>query len=158
MAINRSYTFSDGTTVGLRGVPPLMVEEVLNSETGKPRVPRVPVQRAGVDRMEDNPDDPAYTAALNAFEQAKQKRVLRFVALRAVADDPPPEFTEEALPFLPDGAGTKDIKYMWIASMLQDEDEVKSFVAAALGQTMTTPEGIAESEAAFPGDGERAGD
>lgn len=152
MAIDRTYVFSDKTTVTLRPISPLTLQHITSMEAGKPAIPMVEVVIAGKkQKAQANPNDPDYLAALTAWEQEKQKRTLIFIATKGVAEDPPKASMDEYLAYMPD-AKQIDLKYMWVTEHLHDQDEITAFLNAALGQTVATEEGIAEAAAAFPGD------
>lgn len=155
----RSYTFSDGTEVEIRDVPSLALEHILNSEAGKPTVPMVEVAIArGHKRKEPNPNDPAYQGALAVWNAQKQKRTMMFLITKGVKDDPPEEFIEEYVQYLPDGASREELKYLWLADKLEDEREIARLTETLLSQTTVTEEGLEEAAAKFPRDGERRPD
>lgn len=157
MAVDRSYTFPDGTTVELLPVPPLTLEHIVNSEAGKPKPPTI---RVGTNRRaEANPDDPTFKVALTAWEQGKQKRVLLYLAVHGVKTDPPEDFMDEHAMYLDPSASFDEMKYLWLASKLPDGAEIARFIEAVTSQTTVTEAAIQEAEDAhFQGDGERAAD
>lgn len=167
------YTFSDGTTVHLRGIPPLMLIAA-QSDVGKPQPPKRIVNMAGggkreVERKDNEPvlseeeiealKDPKkreeerayreYRLALAQWENDAQLRMARIVFLQGVEEGPGAEDVAlwRAIGFRDDF----EIKYAWLASKLRTFDEVSDFFDTVIGLTMPTDEGIEQAEALFQG-------
>lgn len=179
-----TYTFADGTTVRLSGIPPLMFIGV-QSTVGRPEPPKRTVHLAGggrqeVPRGDDEPllseaeiaalDDPQrqaeerayrqYRLALRQWELDGEYRIARLVLLMGVADGPPAE--EVALLRAIGFSDPYDLKYAWLASKLRDQGEIERFYEAVLGLTIPTEAGQAEARTMFQsalarGDGGVAG-
>lgn len=156
--MERIYTFADGTDVLMAEVPSLVIEHILNNEAGKPSVPVVEVVIRGHKRKQTNPDDPDYQAAVERWQQQKQKRLLKFLITKGVQDDPPEDFIEEYAQFLPDDATPEDFKYLWLAAKLDTDAEIARFTEALMSQTTITEGGLEEAAAKFPGDSGRDAD
>lgn len=179
-----TFTFADGTTVRLRGIPPLMFIGV-QSTAGRPQPPKRTVRLAGggvqdVPRGDDEPllseeeiaalDDPqrqaeerayrAYRLALRQWQTDAEYRIARLLFLMGVEDGPPAE--EVALLRAIGFSDPYDLKYAWLASKLRDQGEIERFYEAVLGLTIPTEAGQAEARALFQsalarGDGGLAG-
>jgi hypothetical protein len=179
-----TFTFADGTTVRLRGIPPLMFIGV-QSTAGRPQPPTRTVRLAGggvqdVPRQDDEPllsegeiaalDDPQrqaeerayrqYRLALRQWETDAEYRIARLLFLMGVEDGPPAE--DVALLRAIGFSDPYDLKYAWLASKLTDEGEIERFYEAVLGLTIPTEAGQAEARALFQsalarGDGGLAG-
>ena len=174
-----TYTFADGTTVRLRGIPPLMFIGV-QSTAGRPQPPKRTVHLAGggvqeVPRGDDEPllseaeiaalDDPQrqaeerayrqYRLALRQWETDAEYRIARLVLLMGVVDGPPAE--DVALLRAIGFDDPYDLKYAWLASKLTDEGEIERFYEAVLGLTLPTQAGQAEARELFPGAVARGG-
>lgn len=155
MQAERIFTFPDGTSVETMDVPSTTVEHILNSEAGKPPVPIVEVTLAGkYKRREANPKDPDYLLALQAWEAAKQKRVMLFVVAKGVKDEPPEDFVAEYAMYLPEGAPMEEFKYLWLSPKLEGEGVIEAFIEHLLSQTAVTEAGVQEAADRFQGSGE----
>lgn len=175
-----TFTFADGTTVRLRGIPPLMFIGV-QSSAGRPQPPTRTVRLAGggvqeVPRGDDEPllsedeiaalDDPQrqaeerayrqYRLALRQWQTDAEYRIARLLFLMGVADGPPAE--DVALLRAIGFADPYDLKYAWLASKLSDQAEIERFYEAVLGLTIPTEAGQAEARELFQSALARGGD
>lgn len=175
-----TFTFADGTTVRLRGIPPLMFIGV-QSTAGRPQPAKRTVRLAGggvqeVPRGDDEPllsedeiaalDDPQrqaeerayrqYRLALRQWQTDAEYRIARLLFLMGVADGPPAE--DVALLRAIGFADPYDLKYAWLASKLVDQAEIERFYEAVLGLTIPTEAGQAEARELFQGALARGGD
>jgi hypothetical protein len=168
-----TFTFADGTTVRLRGIPPLMFVS-MQSTTDRPQPPKRIVRLAGggvqeVPRQDDEPllseeeiaalADPQrqaeerayrqYRLALAQWEVNAQYRIARTLFLMGVEDGPPAE--DVALLRAIGFSDPYDLKYAWLASKLTDEAEIERFYEAVIGLSIPTEKGLAEARALFQG-------
>ena len=166
-----TYTFSDGTTVRLNGIPPLMFIGA-QSTVGRPEAPKRTVKMAGggvqeVARRDDEPvleedeiarlkdeqqraDEQAYREyriALQQWETNAEYRIARLLFLIGVKDGPPAE--EVALMQAIGFTDAYDIKYNWLASKLRTPGDVERFYEDVLSLTMPTEAGQAEAREMF---------
>ena len=166
-----TYTFSDGTTVRLNGIPPLMFIGA-QSTVGRPEPPKRTVKMAGggvqeVARRDDEPvltedeiarlkdeqqraDEQAYRdyrIALQQWETNAEYRIARLLFLIGVKDGPPAE--EVALMQAIGFTDAYDIKYNWLASKLRTPEDVERFYEDVLSLTMPTEAGQAEAREMF---------
>lgn len=166
-----TYTFSDGTTVRLNGIPPLMFIGA-QSTVGRPEPPKRTVKMAGggvqeVARRDDEPvlsedeiarlKDPQqqaderayreYRLALQQWETNAEYRIARLLFLVGVKDGPPAEDVAlmQAIGF----TDPYDIKYNWLASKLRTPEDVERFYEDVLSLTMPTEAGQAEAREMF---------
>ena len=83
-----TYTFSDGTTIILKPIPPLLINMVNSSTKGKPKPPKIEVEYAnGRKVLEDNASDPTYLESLEQWNQEKQLRLLKLIYTSGVEGD-----------------------------------------------------------------------
>ena len=166
-----TYTFGDGTTVCLNGIPPLMFIGA-QSTVGKPEPPKRTIKMAGggvqeVARRDDEPvltedeisklkdeqqraDEQAYRdyrIALQQWETNAEYRIARLLFLIGVKDGPPAE--EVALMQAIGFTDAYDIKYNWLASKLRTPEDVERFYEDVLSLTMPTEAGQAEAREMF---------
>ena len=166
-----TYTFGDGTTVRLNGIPPLMFIGA-QSTVGRPAPPKRTVKMAGggvqeVARRDDEPvltedeiarlkdeqqraDEQAYRdyrIALQQWETNAEYRIARLLFLIGVKDGPPAE--EVALMQAIGFTDAYDIKYNWLASKLRTPEDVERFYEDVLSLTMPTEAGQAEAREMF---------
>lgn len=155
----RVFIARDGTEVRLKPISRLVLERLYNDQSGKPKVPKVPVNIAGQQRMQENPDDPDYLSAVQRWEGERNLRITRYFLIYGVADDAPDDFVQEYREFFPD-ASANELRYLWLVGLLgEDNPEDWELITAAItGQTAPTEKGVAQSTDSFRGTGERTAD
>lgn len=158
-AEQRTFHTSSGVALKLRPVNPYHLERVqMELERHKPKPPDIEIDSGkGRSYWTQNPDDPAYKQALADFQRDVGVKTMQFafyvgVENRAPERDKLPEVVKLTLSEMPN-ATDKDVHYLWVTSLIESEDEFAALLNYLMGQTMVTQEGIAEAEAAFPGDG-----
>lgn len=128
-----------------------LIIERLQSE-GKPKIPMVEVTLLGKHKqMEPFPEHAGYQARLKEWEADSNLAVLRYLFVVGVKGKPPAEFVEEQSSFFP-AATDQDMKYLWVASLLGDDD-LAAFTEAVMGRTIPTTKGIEEAADSFRSDG-----
>lgn len=150
MSGDATFTFPNGVTVGLQPIPIMTFQLIAADTTGKPQVPVVTSVIRGQSVKERNPDDPAYIAALTAWESAHNTRLLRLCILKGIADSPPDEDAQR----IADEYGVTtaaDIKCLWVSEMLPDEQSIARFSEAVLSQTVITKAGLEHAAESFRG-------
>lgn len=138
------FITSRGNEVQLSGqvISSLMLERVTNE--GRPKIPHQEVTLLGKHKeLHANPNDPGYIALLNEWQNEQNVRVLRYVFVVGTKGLPPPDFVEAHRQFLPD-ATDLDMKYLWVSSLIPDED-IDQFTSAILGKGLTTQKGLEEA-------------
>lgn len=95
-------------------------------------------------RLEQVLDHPDYMRDLEDWQASKQRRLVRYLAIKGVKTMPPDEYAEEAMTYMPSGATLNDLKYMWIMENLPSEQAISDFYEAIAGLTMPTEDGVAE--------------
>ena len=148
-----TYTFSDGTSVELKPIPPLLINMVNSSTKGKPRPPKIEVEYAnGRKVLEDNPNDPTYLEQLDQWNQDKQLRLLKLIYVQGVAgsfydlagvDDM--MIVEHLTVENFDNPTDEDYKYVYIAGKLLSSDHIEAFQNAVLQLTVPTQDAIEDS-------------
>jgi hypothetical protein len=131
-----------------RPVSALIYERLQNE--GKPKIPDIEVTILGRKAKEPHPGHPGYLARLAEWESESQLAVLRYLFTVGTKGTPPPEFVEEQRPFFPT-ATDLDMKYLWVASRLPDED-MALFTEAVMGKSLVTAKGLEESADSFRGE------
>jgi hypothetical protein len=142
------FITSRGEEIELADKPisPLIVER-LQSE-GKPKIPMIEVTLLGKHKqLEPHPGHEGYQARLKEWESESNMNVLRYLFTVGVKGTPPASFVEEQAAFFPT-ATASEMKYLWVASRLPDDD-LGEFTEAVMGRTMATPKGLEESADSF---------
>lgn len=153
----RRFTCSNGNVVQISDKPitSLMVERI--QAVGRPEIPMIEVKIGGKHTsVEYHPNDEGYQLALETWQAESEIRVMRYLFVRGVEGNPPEDFIREMLPWMPD-ADLADMKYMWVASLIPNED-IEVFVEALVGQFSPTQEGVAQAAASFQRPGRRQPD
>lgn len=146
------------TTLHLKPVSPLILERLQSNQTGMPQPPVVDVELAGGrKRKEANPNDPDYQASLARWRTAQGVKMFEYCFSFGVVERPPKEFVDGHRYFFPE-ATEFEMQYLWIGSLVGDENELTGLLNAVIGQTNVTREGLEEAKARFPGDGEQQPD
>lgn len=151
----REFTTSAGATLPLRGIPAMLVRQLYADETGKPKPPIVEVTYGKKTVKETNEHDPDYLAAMAAWTEARNFRIMVYVVARGVCLDPNKTESEHLAAFFP-GSNVAERKYAWILEMLDNDEEAAALMMTILGQTVPTEKGIRDAEDRFPGDSESA--
>lgn len=138
------FVTSIGNEITLSGksISALMLERITNE--GKPKIPRIEVTLLGKHKeMQANPNDPGYLALLEEWQGEQNIRVMRYMFNVGVAGIPPMDFVEEQRQFFPN-ATDAEMKYLWVASLLPDND-IDKFTEAIMGRGLTTTKGLEEA-------------
>lgn len=131
-----------------RPISSLIVQR-LQSE-GKPKIPMVEVTLLGKHKqLEPHPGHEGYVARLKEWEEESQLAVLRYLFVVGTKGQPPAEFVEEQRGYFP-SATDSEMKYLWIASRLPDDD-MGAFTEAVMGRSLPTTKGMQESADSFRG-------
>lgn len=138
------FVTSRGTEIELSGqsISSLMLERLTNQ--GKPKIPRQEVLLLGKHKeLQANPNDPGYLALLEEWKSEQNVNVMRYVFVVGAKGQPPQEFIDTQRQFF-DDATDNDLKYLYVSSLLPDED-IDTFTEAVLGKTIPTTKGIEEA-------------
>lgn len=141
------FVTSKGNAIPLSGasISSLMLERITNE--GKPKIPMIEVTILGKHKqMQANANDPGYLALLKEWEGDVNVKTLRYIFVVGVKGQPPQEFVDMQSQFFPD-AKDIEMKYLWVSSILPDED-INAFTDVVLGKTIATTKGV-ESAANF---------
>ena len=160
------YLLPTGEVIELLPVAGLVIQLLTNSNTGKPRKPKMPhveigKSKSGKVRTEPNPDDPDYQQALKEYEEKlsdleteKTMKMFRYLVEYGVANETPDDFIDSHEFYIND-MSEKEIKYFWIVEALgNDQDEMGKFTEAIIGITEPTEAGVAESTEKFHANGQ----
>lgn len=129
-----------------KSVSALIAQQIQSQ--GKPDIPKVEVLLLGkYKQLEANPQHPGYIAALAEWEEKSNLAVLRYLCVVGVKGQAPAEFVEEHAVFFPNATAT-EMKYLWVASRIPDDD-LAAFTEAVMGQGAPTAKGLETSAAAF---------
>lgn len=122
-------------------VSALIVERL--QQEGKPKIPMIEVTVLGKHKqLEPHAGHPGYLAMLAEWQADAQMRVLRYLFVVGTKGKPPQSFVDEQATFFPN-ASDVDMKYLWIASRLPDDD-MGAFTEAIMGRTLPTTKGVNE--------------
>lgn len=138
------FVNSRGEDIELSGkrVSSLMLERFINE--GKPRIPMKEVLVLGKHKqMEANPNDPGYLALLAEWEGNQRINQLIYLFTLGVKGKPDDEFVADQLAFFPD-ASDVTLKYLWVCSMVPDED-IQLLAEAIIGKMLPTTKGLDEA-------------
>lgn len=154
----RVFVTRDGVELKLARVSAIILERLNADQSGKPKPPLVEVKIAGKHtRQESNPDDPEFKEALESWNRERSTQVVKYVFTHGVENEPPEAFLEEHREYFPE-ATRRDLKYLWVASLVdQVPTDVSKLVEAITGQTLVTQEGLETAMQSFPSDGRRDG-
>lgn len=156
---NRTVTFEDGPTVKLRKLSSLVVERIQSDEKGKPQIPVQEVRYANDQTAQEaNPNDPDYLLELSKWQINKSYLLMRYVLTEGIVENPPKDFIKRYKELYFPDASNDELKYMWVASFVPDQDDISLLMKAIMGQTIPTGEGLEEAAATFQGNGERLPD
>jgi hypothetical protein len=148
------FITSKGDEIELSGKPitSLMLERV--TAQGRPKIPHKEVLMLGkYKEMQAVAQDPDYLALLAEWQADTNIRTMRYIFNVGVKGEPPQDFIDEQMQFFPDATST-DLKYLWVASRVPDED-IDRFSEAILGRTIATEAGLQEAADSFPGTDQR---
>ena len=138
------FITSRGDEIPLSGkkISSLILERITNE--GKPKIPLQEVTLLGKHKeLQANPNDPGYLELKKEWEADQNVKVMRYTFTVGAKGQPPPEFVEEQRSFFP-SASESEMKYLWVASLLPDED-IGLFTETVIGQNMTTAKGLEEA-------------
>lgn len=154
----RTYTTSGGVVLQLRPISALSIDAIRNDMTNRPEPPTIEIAMGeGLTRPALNPDDPDYKRALTEWQNDKNMRGMEYIWTSGIETQPDDETLNRLVKFFPH-ADPIDLQFMWLCELMPSQAEVNMITEVILSQTMTTETGIAESEAIFPGDGQRSAD
>lgn len=123
-------------------VSALILDRLANE--GKPKIPVIAVSVLGRSTVEYHPQESGYLAKLAEWEADSRIKTIRYLFTMGVkTPDIPDSFTDEHRPFFPE-ADAVEMKYLYIASLILDED-LPVFTEAVMGQTMPTAKGVDEA-------------
>lgn len=116
-----------------------LVIQMLQSQ-GKPKIPMIEVTILGRKQSEPHAGHEGYQARLKEWEEESQVAVMHYLFTVGVKGTPPPEFVEEQLQYFPN-ATAQELKYLWVASRLPDED-MGAFTEAVMGRSLPTQKAV----------------
>lgn len=129
-------------------VSALIVERL--QQEGRPKIPMIEVTILGRKQSEPHVGHEGYQARLAEWQADSQIAVMRYMFAVGTKGTPPQEFVDEQSGFFPN-ATAAEMKYLWVASRLPDED-MADFTEALLGRTLPTAKGLEESADSFRGE------
>lgn len=138
------FVTSKGNEIELSGqsISSLMLERVTNE--GKPKIPRKEVLLLGkYKELQANANDPDYLALVKEWESEVNVKTLRYIFVVGAKGQPPQAFVDTQAQFFPN-ASDLDMKYLWVSSLLPDED-IDKFTEAVLGRSTTTAKGLEDA-------------
>lgn len=141
-----------GTEIELADHPvsALIVQRI--QQDGKPKIPMIEVTLLGKHKqLEPHPAHEGYQARLKEWEEESQITLLRYLFVVGTKGNPPQEFISQQIEFFPN-ASDSELKYLWVASRLPDED-MGAFTEAVMGRSLPTAKGLDESAESFRSEG-----
>lgn len=146
------FITSRGTEIELANQPVsyLIVHRIQSA--GKPKIPMIEVLLLGKHRqLEPFVGHEGYQAQLKQWEEDSQIALMQYLFVVGTKGQPPQEFIDEQGFYFPNATGS-EMKYLWVASRLPDED-MAAFSEAIMGRTITTAKGLDESAETFRSEG-----
>lgn len=142
------FITSRGTEIELSSQPvSALIVERLQAE-GKPKIPMIEVTLLGKHKqLEPFPQHEGYQTLLKEWEAEGQLKLMRYLFIVGTKGAPPQTFVDEQASFFPN-ATEQDMKYLWVASRLPDED-MGDFVEAVMGRTLPTAKGMEQAADSF---------
>lgn len=127
----------EGTRLTMKKPAIMILERLQNDNTGRPEVPQVEVKYAGGRRgVEANPNDPEYIERYNEWRQEKHMRLMLGIVTLGIEERPPHAFVEDMRDLFPH-YGDKQMQYIWVMSMLGDDDDaIGEFAEIITGQVV----------------------
>lgn len=143
------FISSEGVEIPLTGARINFVVYAQIANHGKPQMPKIEVKIPGSKhtRMEDNPTNPEYLKRLDEWREYSSIQIGKYLFGIGVKGQAPDDWIADNIEFVPD-ATQKDLKYMWIASLVPDSNDVQALIEAILGFSVPTEKGV-ESAANF---------
>lgn len=115
---------------------------------GKPKIPMIEVLLLGKHKqLEPFVGHEGYQAQLKQWEEDSQIALMQYLFVVGTKGQPPQDFIDEQGFFFPN-ASVSELKYLWVASRLPDED-MGAFSEAIMGKTIATAKGLDESADSF---------
>lgn len=128
----------DEITLSDKPVSALVVERI--QAEGKPKIPMIEVSILGRKQSEPHVGHEGYQARLKEWESESQIALMRYLFIIGTKGQPPQDFVDEQRPFFPN-ATDGEMKYLWVASRLPDED-MAEFTEAVMGRTLPTTKAV----------------
>lgn len=145
----RTYTAASGVVIGMKPISAVLIAMIDADITGKPQVPIIEVSIAGsAKRAVENPDDPAYKASLDEYQNAKGMRMMRFVFSQGTVVEADPAWVEATAPFFADNRPSV-MRVNWLFSVLTFE-EAQELMEGIISLTTPTEKGLALATDQFP--------
>lgn len=175
----RVFVTVSGAELGFKAIPPLILERLLSeSERGKPKPPlvepgslddeptykdkpkppMVEVTIGGKHKvMQAHPNDVDYQAQLAAWTKEQQFLIFRYLFSAGIAVAVPADFEADHREFFPN-VSTAYMKYLYVASLIPDDEDLVVLSQLIMGQTIPTQAGLEDAAATFPSEYERQPD
>jgi len=128
-------------------VSALIVERL--QQEGRPKIPMIEVTILGRKQSEPHVGHEGYQARLAEWQADSQMAVMRYLFVIGTKGQPPQAFADEQSAFFPN-ATAMEMKYIWVASRLPDED-MAAFTEVVMGRSLPTAKGLEESADSFRG-------
>lgn len=155
------FMTESGQRFTLQKTNPLLIERLVDTQQGKPEIPIIEVSApGGRKRLEANPKDPDYLAAVNVWEREKQIKLLVYLFSKGIQESPTEEEIETLRDVLPDESQAM-YKYLWVGEKVEgdlDEGEAIQLMQAIMGLVRPTQEGLQVAADSFQSDGQRQSD
>ena len=141
------FVTPDGTVLELKQINALVLMHVFAPNRGKPKPPKKKVRLAGGhERLEEHPDDEDYLEQVAEWQTGHSLKGLVFIFNYGIKTMPPAEFYEAIEDLYEDDLSTKDVKFLWIASLCDAPETQEALIEAIMGLAVPTEAGLDEAE------------
>lgn len=155
----RVYTCSNGVVLRLRPVPALLINDITTKFVKKPQVPTYENEGG---RLEENPSDPAYVAAINDYNLQIQEMSTRTLLIRGTQPLTVPSDIEnvddkgwseelEALGIVDIPVSGVDRRYYWLKYyVLEDANDLSNLLQEiSVASGLITEESVQQAAESF---------
>jgi hypothetical protein len=139
------FITSDRVEVPLTGarINPLIIQMIQNQ--GRPEIPKVEVMLAGKHRqLEDNPTDENYLKAVADWKERSSINTGKYLFNIGIKGQPLEGWLAENAEYIEE-ATASDLKYMWVASLVTDGDDLTELINVIMGYALPTVKGMSEA-------------
>lgn len=155
----KTVTLENGTVFHLKRISTLVLERLRADPRGKPVPPVQTVTYAnGATAEETNANDPDYLEALQEWRVNQAYRITRYALTEGISDNAPKDFVQRYRELYFPEASDDELKYLWVASFLPDQDAAIELMQIIVGQSVPTEKGFESAKETFQGDGKRVSD
>lgn len=154
----RTYTTRMGVVLALQPISPIIVMRLRSDKWGMPQPPVEEVAVGPKQKLvkQANKEDPDYKERLRQWEIDQNEKILIYAWSQGIKTNPPKKDLDLMIELFP-GASENQLKYLWVSSVLGDDDDIAELTEAIISQSVVTEQGIRDAEETFPSNGQPHG-